>query len=337
MQAGTLRNSASAKSFAGIVAKRLMPMLLLGLDGCSGRQFWVLDPRGPVARASFYSLIVDVGAMMLIIGPTTLLMLWCIWRYRKSNGKGAYTPGWSHSLTVEIVSWGFPFLIVGFLSYLSYTSSFQVNPFGPGVMAPGRNADTDRTPIDVDVVTTDWQWLFIYPGRNIAVANELVVPVHTPIRFRMTSATVSNDFYIPQLAGEIDIMPGMLTRQGLIADELGVYEGIAGEYNGPGFSWMQFKTRVVSREAFDKWTVGVGQSSRHLDQDEFERFATPTINKSGRAIYFSEVDDKLFGRVIDNVMMGKTYPTPPNMTEKKAVDRTGGAQQQDRAAGPPPP
>ncbi len=335
----------SVRSFIGAArrGKSLLPLLLaplllapLLLGGCSRGQFWVLEPRGPVAGASLHWFVVDVAAMMLIIGPTTLLILWCIWRYRKASGKGVYTPGWSHSLPVEIVSWGFPLLIVGFLSYMSYLGTFQVNPFGPGIMARGRDADNDRPPVDVDVVTTDWQWLFIYRGRHIAVANELVVPAHTPVRFRMTSATVSNDFYIPQLAGEIDIMPGMLTRQGLIADEPGVYEGIAGEFNGPGFSWMQFKTRVVSQAAFEQWTHDVGQSSRHLDQVEFERFATPTINKSGRAIYFSEVDDQLFGRVIQNVMMGKTYPTPPDMTEKKASQQTGG-RQQNRADGPAPP
>ena len=303
----------------------------LSLAGCSLRQFWVLQPRGPVADASFYSLIVDVAAMMLIIGPTTLLILWCIWRYRKTNKNSAYTPGWSHSLPVEIVSWGFPLAIVAFLSYLSYWGTFQVNPFGPGVMAHGSNRDNDRKPVDVDVVTTDWQWLFIYPDHHIAAANELVVPVHTPIRFRMTSATVSNDFYIPQLAGEIDIMPGMLTKQGLIANQPGTYEGIAGEFNGPGFSWMQFKTRVVSQAAFEHWTSDVEKSQRHLDQVEFDRFATPTINKNGKTFYFSQVDDKLFGRVIQNVMMGKIYPTPADMTEKKASQQQGG-RQQDRAA-----
>ena len=317
---------------APVVARLLASLSLLSLGGCSLGQFWVLQPRGPVTETSFYSLIVDVAAMMLIIGPTTLLILWCIWRYRKVTGKGAYTPDWSHSLTVEIVSWGFPLAIVAFLSYLSYWGTFQVNPFGPGVMAHGRNPDNDRKPVDVDVVTTDWQWLFIYPDHHIAAANELVVPVHTPIRFRMTSATVSNDFYIPQLAGEIDVMPGMLTRQGLIANQPGVYEGIAGEFNGPGFSWMQFKTRVVSQAAFERWTGDVGRSPKHLDQAEFDRFATPTINRSGKAIYFSAVDDKLFGHVIQDVMMGKMYPTPPNMTEKKASQEPG-RRQQDTVAG----
>ena len=295
-------------------------------------QFWLLHPRGPVAQAGLRSIIVDVSAMMLIIGPTTLLLIWCLWRYHRSNSKGAYRPGWTHSLPVEIVSWGFPLAIVAFLSYYSYRGTYAVDPFGPGVMAPGQ-PDADRTPIDVDVVTTDWQWLFIYPDHHIAAANELVVPAHTPIRFRLTSATVPNDFYIPQLAGEIDIMPGMLTKQGLIADRPGIYQGIAADFSGPGFSWMQFKTRVVSRAEFDQWEAAVAQSPIHLDQAAFDAFAVPTINKDGRTIHFSRVDDGLFARVIHNVTIGKVYPTPPLMTEKKASYQNG-RRQPDSASGP---
>lgn len=296
-------------------------------------QFWLFHPRGPIATAAFNSLFVDVGAMMLIIGPTTLLLMWCIWRYHRSSTKGRYAPGWTHSLPVEILSWGFPLAIVAFLSFYSYRSTYAVDPFAPRLMAAGRTADADRTPVNVDVVTTDWQWLFIYNGRRVASANELVVPVHTPIRFRLTSATVPNDFYIPQLVGEIDIMPGMLTNQALIADQPGVYEGFAADYSGPGFSWMQFKTRVVSRADFDRWVSDVGQSPVHLDQAAFDSFATPTINSSGKTIHFSQVDEGLFGRVIRNVMAGKVYPTPPLFTEKKASYKNG-RQQPEGGASP---
>ena len=293
-------------------------------------QFWLFRPRGPIALAAFQSIIVDVAAMMLIIGPTTLLLLWCIWRYRRSSSRGAYTPDWSHSLPVEIVSWGFPLAIVAFLSYYSYVSTYAVDPFNPRLMTPGatpgRTADADRAPIDIDVVTTDWQWLFIYPDRHIASANELVVPVHTPIRFRLTSATVPNDFYIPQLAGEIDIMPGMLTKQALIADRVGVYQGLAADYSGPGFSWMQFATRVVPQAEFDRWVGSVGRSPLHLDQAAFDAFASPTINSGGKTIQFSQVEDGMLGHVIQNVMAGKAYPTPPDFTEKKASYKNGRRQ-----------
>ena len=286
-------------------------------------QFWLLEPRGPIARISFISIIVDFLTMMLIIGPTVLLLLWCIWRYRRAGGKGRYQPGWTHSLTIEIFSWGFPLAIVAFLSFYSYEETYAVNPFAPGIMKHGRTQDADRPPINVQVITTDWQWLFIYPDQHVASANELVVPVHTPVRFTMTSATVSNDFYIPQLAGEIDIMPGMITHQALIANRIGQYEGIEAEFNGPGFSWMQFKTRVVSDDAFRRWVGLAAQSPVALDQASFDRFATPFIDKDGSVLHFSNANGAIFQHVLEQTMAGKTYETPENMTEKKTSGDQG--------------
>lgn len=311
---------------SGAVRAVTLTALLL-LNGCSFEQFWVLRPRGPVAGASVQAIILDLGAMMLIIGPTTLLLAWCIWRYRKATGRGAYRPKWENSLVIEIVSWGFPLAIVTFLSYHSYLSTFQVNPFAPGVMARGLNADNNRDPINVDVVTTDWQWLFIYPDQHIAAANELVVPVHTPIRFRLTSATVANDIFIPQLMGQIDIMPGMQTKHGLIANQIGVYQGLEADFNGPGFSWMQFKTKVVSQAAFDQWVTGARQSSQHMDKAGFDRFALPTINDKGTVTLFSQAQNGLFDNVIEEIMAGREYTTPPGMVEKKASQMQGEKQQ----------
>ncbi len=269
-----------------------------------------------MAHVSFISLLIDVAAMMLIIGPTTLLLLWCIWRYRRSAGDGAYRPGWVHSLPIEIVSWGFPLAIVAFLSLMSYRSSFLTNPFGPGALE--RVSGGGGKPVDVEVVTTDWQWLFIYPGLHVASANELVVPVRTPVRLRMTSVTVSNDIFIPQLVGQIDVMPGMLTRQSFSANTPGTYQGIATDFNGPGFAWMQFQAKVVSEADFARWSSMAAQSPSHLDYAAFVKFAAPTIDKDGTVTLFSQVDDKLFGRIINATMAGTTYATPSEMTAKKA-------------------
>ena len=307
------------------IARRLVWLTPLALAGCGDQQFWILRPRGPVASASLHALIVDVAAMLLIIGPTTLLVAWCIWRYRH-GANGRYTPRWESSLPIEILSWGLPLAIVAFLSYVSFVATFQVNPFAPGVMASGGNPDANRKPVNVDVITTDWQWLFIYPDLHVAAANELVIPVHTPVRFRMTSATVSNDILIPQLMGQIDLMPGMVTRQGLIADYSGTYQGLAADFNGPGFSWMQFKTRVVSDTDYARWVASAQQAPRRLDMAAFERFAVPTINQLGTVTLFSHAEDGILDKLLMEIMAGKTYPTPPEMTEKMVAQTQGRGQ-----------
>lgn len=308
-------------------AVRIAALFLSTLcTGCSTAGFWLIHPAGPVAEAGLQSWIVDTGATFLVIGPATLLVMWAVWRYHRRVGKGAYVPGWSHSIPLEATFWGVPFLVVVGLGFYATHASFQTDPSGPGVMAVGNNPDAAKPPVEIDVITTDWQWLFIYPDRHIALANELVIPVHTPIRFRLTSATVATDFFIPQLAGQIDVMPGMRTWQGLIANHVGSYQGFASDYNGPGFSWMRFQTRVVSAEEFATWASGMADAPAHLDDAAFLKFAAPTINTHDTTMRFSDVQDGLFDHVIQNVMMGRIYETPTGMTEKKSHDINGGKQ-----------
>nr|WP_321985610.1 cytochrome C oxidase subunit II [uncultured Lichenicoccus sp.] len=266
--------------------------------GCSTAGFWLIHPAGPVAAASLQSWIVDTGATFLVIGPATLLVLWAIWRYHRRYGKGAYIPGWSHSVPLEATFWGVPLVVVIGLGLYATHSSFQTDPSGPGAMAAGRNPLAAKQALEIDVITTDWQWLFIYPDRHIALANELVIPVLTPVRFRLTSATVATDFFIPQLAGQIDVMPGMRTWQGLIADRIGSYQGFATDYNGPGFSWMRFTTRVVSAADFQTFETAVAQAPAHLDDATFVKFAAPTINTNDITRRYSAVEDHLFDHVM---------------------------------------
>lgn len=286
------------------------------LAGCAGNPYWLADPRGPLASADLHSWLIDTAATFLVIGPTTLLVSWCLWRYRRA-ARSPYTPGWSHSLRLEAFFWGFPLFIVLVMGFIALRGALAVDPGDPGLMAPGGSRDADHKPIDIDVITTDWQWMFVYPDDHVAAANELVVPVDTPIRFRLTSSTVVADFFIPQLVGQIDVMPGMRTRQAMIAYRTGDYDGFSSDYTGPGFAWMGFKTHVVSAADYTRWIDHAAHSTHRLDEAAFERFAQPTINKSGNTIEFSDVTDGLFDHVVMDVMNGKTYPTPPDMTEKK--------------------
>lgn len=314
------------------VGRAVVLVGLVACGGCSTQGLWLIHPRGPVADASVRAWIVDTAATFLVIGPATLLVAWALWRYRRVNGRGRYVPGWSHSVPLELLCWGFPFVVVVGLGYYSLNAALATDPAAPGAMAAGTSADADKPPINIDVVTTDWQWLFIYPDQHIAVANKLVLPAHTPVRFRLTSSTVATDFFIPQLTGQIDVMPGMTTGQGLIADAVGTYEGFATDYNGPGFSWMRFQAHVVSDADYAAWVAGVKANTARMDSAAFVLFATPTINDHETTIEYGSAQDGLFERVMGDVMAGVVYPTPPNMTEKKAREYGNGRQQKTGVA-----
>lgn len=299
----------------------LGPLLLLPLlGGCTRTGFRLFDPAGPVASASLTFTLLDILVMSLIILPTTGAIAVFIWRYRKA-ANAHYDPEWSHSLPIELLVWGVPILIVAALAFVSYNGTMATNPFGPTALASTRaGAPPAEAPLEIDVITTDWQWLFVYPAQRIASIDEVVVPEGRNVTFRMTSTSVTNDFFIPQLAPMIDIMPGMVTSSAMRADRLGTFRGFSADFSGAGFAWMQFATRVVPAADFPKWVDGVrsgavGPNRGDLTYAAFEKLAHPTLNLNATPSYFSAVDPDLFDKTRMAAMQGVVYAVPGDLTE----------------------
>src|SRR5260370_17482371 len=85
-------------------------------------------------------------------------------------------------------------------------------------------------PINVQVVSLDWKWLFIYPQQGIATINQLTIPVGTPVNFELTSSGVMTCFFVPQLGSQIYTMAAMVTRLHLQADRPGTYRGLSAQH-----------------------------------------------------------------------------------------------------------
>lgn len=293
-----------------------VPGLALTLSGCARHSpWWIFDPKGVGASASYTYMMIDVGVMLAIVGITALLIIWFLWKYRKSNKHADYDGKWSHSNVLEIAFWGIPIAAVAFLSWaVAINGSFAVNPYNPTAVT--KHVKPHGDPIDVDVIATDWQWLFIYPQfHHIAIANKLIVPAHTPVFFKLTSTAVTTDFFVPQLLGMIDVMPGMRTKDALMSNQIGRYQGIAADYCGAGTSWMLFKTDVVSKTDFEHWAKGLENNPRSMDYQQFNRFAEPYINVAEKQPEWGRVEPGLFNHVILEVMDGKKWPLPMFMTE----------------------
>ena len=108
------------------------------------------------------------------------------------------------------------------LGGITWIGSHQLEPSKP-LVSPNK-------PIKVQVVSLDWKWLFIYPDQGVATVNQLVVPAGTPVNFQLTSATVWNVFWVPQMGTMIYTMPRMTTRLNLQADRQGVFNGLSGAF-----------------------------------------------------------------------------------------------------------
>lgn len=314
----SLSDEARSRSGLSRWSRRLTALTPLLLASCSAGPFRLFDPKGPVAGASLIFTVTDVAVMATIIVPTALFILWCLWRYRRSRSAN-YDPNFTHSTKLEILLWGVPVLTVAGLFVVSFIGTFAVDPYGPHVLHTSPKSGNSGS-LTVDVIATDWQWIFVYPKQHVATVDRLVVPAHRNIDFRLTSTSVVNNFFIPQLTDMIDVMPGMRTKDAMRANHKGRYEGFSANFSGAGFAWMRFETDVVSRHNFAKFVVKTGQSSKSLTYADFEHLARPTINIHETPLYFTAPAPNLFSRVIQAARNGKTYPVPARLTENMAHD-----------------
>jgi cytochrome o ubiquinol oxidase subunit 2 len=254
----------------------------------SGCKLDVLDPMGSVGLAEKSLIETATWAMLIVVVPVIALTLLFAWRYRASNRSAEYRPEWSHSTLIEIVIWAIPSLIILFLAALTWTSTHKLDPYRP--------LESNVKPINVEVVALDWKWLFIYPDLGIASVNQLALPVNTPVDFRITSDSVMNSFFIPQLGSQVYAMAGMQTRLHLIANTAGDYAGESSNFSGRGFSDMKFRTLATSPAAFAAWVAKVRASSNNLDMTAYYAVAQPSERVPVR--YFSSVDPRLFRNVV---------------------------------------
>jgi len=258
---------------------------LLLLGGC---QAALLDPRGPVGRAERQILINSMAIMLAIVVPTIVATLAFAWWFRASNKRARYRPTWAFSGRIELVVWSIPIMVILLLGGVTWLGSHQLDPARP--------LASDQKAIDIQVVALDWKWLFIYPEHGVASVNELVVPAGVPLHFTLTSASVFNTFFVPQLGSMIYAMNGMATELHLHADEPGTYRGMSAHFSGDGFSDMHFPVRAVPAGQFEAWVTETRAAKRPLDGAGYTVLARQSVEP--RPIRFSAVEDDLFDRIV---------------------------------------
>jgi cytochrome o ubiquinol oxidase subunit 2 len=306
------RRSAQIGRLAGSLALAgLAAPLLSGCGGGGG----VLDPIGPVGADDSFILMEAVAIMTAIIVPTILLAFWMAWRYRASNRKAEYLPYWSYSGRIEAVVWAIPILTIMFLGGVIWIGSYKLDPFRP--------LPSKTPPEEVQVVSLDWKWLFIYPREGVASVNQLVVPAGTPVHFQITSASVFNTFFIPRLGSMIYAMPGMVSQLNLEADRPAVLFGESGHFSGDGFSDMQFQVRSVSPTDFAAWAAATHGAGPTLDAAGYTALAQPS--QAVRPYTYGAVDPQLFHAIATQALPPGPGPAPPSPAHAGREVQAGGS------------
>ncbi|MGC3872477.1 COX aromatic rich motif-containing protein [Halomonas sp. GXIMD04776] len=266
----------------------LLIAISLLLTSCGINEHGFLAPAGPIAQSQREHFFFIIGWTLVVIVPLFVALPIVLWKYRLGKTSSAYRPDWASSWILEVLIWGIPFIVVGVLSWQLWHLSHELDPYKP--------IQSDKPALDIQVVSLDWKWLFIYPNQGVAAVDELVLPVDRPVRFRLTSDTVMQSFMIPRLGSQIYTMPGMVTELNLLADHIGNYRGMNTQYNGEGFSKQKFTARVMEPSAFDEWVQRMQQSRPPLDWTAYEQLAKRSVLSS--PITFGAVPEKLFDRVV---------------------------------------
>jgi len=207
------------------------------LLGCSGEQS-ALAPRGAEAEVVvrlFWAMTIFLG--LVLVGVVAALA------FAVAGGPGIRARLAAHRF---VVGAGLVFPTVSLLVLLAY-----------GLSAMGTRAwpAADPSSIKVTIVGEQWWWRVLYhlPGGDLESANELVIPVGERVALTLETADVIHSFWVPNLAGKVDMIPGRSNRLVLQAEQAGVSRGQCAEYCGGAHALMSFHVVARDRPGFEAW------------------------------------------------------------------------------------
>jgi cytochrome o ubiquinol oxidase subunit 2 len=276
-----------------------------------GQNVAVLSPAGEIAHKERNLMLFAILLSAIVVLPVFGLTIFIVWKYRESNKRPKkYQPDWDHSHLFEGLWWGIPSVIILILSVVAWQSSHTLDPFRP--------LASKTAVLHIQVVSLDWKWLFIYPQQHVATVNIVELPTNTPVEFDITSDTVMNSFWIPNLGGQIYSMPGMVTRLNLMASKTGSYPGSSANISGSGFAKMSFMAQSVPMPVFHKWLSDILQTAPTLTEPTYNRLSQPGTSTMR---YYIDVRPNLF----DDIVMKYMMPEMSAPASEEQHMHTGGA------------
>jgi cytochrome c oxidase subunit 2 len=198
-----------------------------------------LSPHGQVARDQQQLLIVALwiaGAVFFLVEGA---LVYAVIRFRHRRGEPGL-PRQIHGNTRIEIAWTIaPTLLLAGLTIPTVATIYRLEP------------KTTPTSMQVRVVGHQWWWEFQYTDQGVVTANELHIPLHTRVNLTLNSADVIHAFFVPELAGQLDVVPGHNNQMWIESDRPGTYLGQCTQFCGTSHAYMRF--RVMVDPDFDAW------------------------------------------------------------------------------------
>lgn len=222
---------------------------------------YFLHSHGPASEATMHLGWVLAACVSLVCLIVAGLLAYAIWR-RRSAGANADTADAAQPSRRDLVhSSGNGLRAVAIGTGISTLLLFALAAYSLVVL--GQVGAPPRTPpLTLTVTGYDWWWRIDYDdgpeGKGFVTANEIHIPVGLPVRLRLASADVIHAFWVPQLAGKTQMIPGVRNEQWLQADAPGIYRGQCTQFCGVQHAHMAMEVVAQSPADYARWRAAQG-------------------------------------------------------------------------------
>lgn len=267
--------------------------LLLAAPTYASSSFWPVNPQTPQARSIVFLFWIVIGVSAIILIGVLGALLYFIVRFRGRPGQPDPRPIYGN-LKLELWWTAIPFglLVIVF-----------------GFMVGEVRSETTIAPnaLDITVIGHQWWWEYRYP-ENVVAANELHVPVGRQVRLVLQSADVVHTFWVPELAGKEQTIPGQNNIWTFTAEKAGSYDGACSEYCGTQHGWMRLTVVADQPADFDRWLTT-------------QRTAVPAAFAGGHAEGMKLFTDNACGgcHTVNGMSTGKAAPDLTHIGSRSTI------------------
>ena len=214
----------------------------------------ILESRTPEAREirKLGWLVVFIAAGIFLV--VEFLLIFAIFRYRKTakSDDGSEPVQLYGSNPIELAWTIIPIMIVFVLCLATIRTIQVVQP---------TKSERPENALTVEVIGHRWWWEFRYPELDVVTANEMFVPKDRPIWLELGSADVIHSFWVPELQGKMDAIPGKTNYWRFTPEEVGTYLGQCAEYCGTQHANMLIRVEVLEEAGFEAWATSQAKAA----------------------------------------------------------------------------
>lgn len=250
----------------------VVSMLLLLLAGCSGKPYLsTLTPQGENGEMLYDLMLLTTALMGLVVLVVVIIFIFVSTKFRRTKATENMIPKQvegSHKL--EITWTVIPIIILLIIMVPTVSATFKLDP---------NQIDVPEDAMHVNVTGKLYFWEFEYPDKGIITSQDLVIPAGEKVYLSLIAGDVKHAFWVPALAGKIDVNTDNENKMWIQAFKEGVYYGKCAELCGPSHALMDFKVKVLSKEDYKKWVANM-QKPTEVPTDSVAMAGKDVFDKS---------------------------------------------------------